>query len=257
MDIHAGLKAFADELGISEFDDAKTMDEIEALYSDIVLIIQKKNEFFDKPRVLFQREVNDLDHDVIWKHLPVCLFMSFASGNIKDKLGSLLSIVKNFLSENPSDATSEISRILTDENAQSSIEDFIEFCTNTRIAKVLNDILTNLDVSEFEGLLENPREFIEIARNPEHPIVKKFIQKFQNILKEKMERGEISQSKLQEDIEGIKAKLTGLFGNALTEALGGRGAEVPSAVLTSNSPEARRQRMLARLQRKQREKTQR
>jgi hypothetical protein len=257
MDIHAGLKAFADELGISEFDDAKTMDEIEALYSDIVLIIQKKNEFFDKPRVLFQREVNDLDHDVIWKHLPVCLFMSFASGNIKDKLGSLLSIVKNFLSENPSDATSEISRILTDENAQSSIEDFIEFCTNTRIAKVLNDILTNLDVSEFEGLLENPREFIEIARNPEHPIVKKFIQKFQNILKEKMERGEISQSKLQEDIEGIKAKLTGLFGNALTEALGGRGAEVPAAVLTSNSPEARRQRMLARLQRKQREKTQR
>jgi hypothetical protein len=257
MDIHAGLKAFADELGISEFDDEKTMEEIEAFYSDIVLIIQKKNEFFDKPRVLFQREVNDLDHDVIWKHLPVCLFMSFASGNIKDKLGSLLSIVKNFLSENPSDATSEISRILTDESAQSSIEEFIEFCTNTRIAKVLNDILTNLDVSEFEGLLENPREFIEIARNPEHPIVKKFIQKFQNILKEKMERGEISQSKLQEDIEGIKAKLTGLFGNALTEALGGRGAEVPAAVLTSNSPEARRQRMLARLQRKQREKTQR
>jgi hypothetical protein len=257
MDIHAGLKAFADELGISEFDDGKTMEEIEAFYSDIVLIIQKKNEFFDKPRVLFQIEVNDLDHDVIWKHLPVCLFMSFASGNIKDKLGSLLSIVKNFLSENPSDATSEISRILTDENAQSSIEEFIEFCTNTRIAKVLNDILTNLDVSEFEGLLENPREFIEIARNPEHPIVKKFIQKFQNILKEKMERGEISQSKLQEDIEGIKAKLTGLFGNALTEALGGRGAEVPAAVLTSNSPEARRQRMLARLQRKQREKTQR
>lgn len=257
MDIHAGLKAFADELGISEFDDAKTIGEIEALYPDVVLIIQKKDEFFDKPRVIFQREVNDLHRDVIWKHLPMSLFLSFTNGDIKDKLSSVLSIAKNFLSANPTEGTSEISRILNDESAQSSIEEFIEFCTNTRIAKVLNDILTNLDVTEFEGLLDNPREFIEIARNPEHPIVKKFIQKFQNILKEKMERGEISQSKLQEDIEGIKAKLTGLFGNALTEALGGRGADVPSAVLTSNSPEARRQRMLARLQRKQREKTQR
>jgi hypothetical protein len=184
------------------------------------------------------------------------MFFSFTSGDIKEKLGSVISIAKNYLSANPNDSTDEFSRILNDEKSQSSIQEFIDYCTNTRIAKVINDILTNLDVTEFEPLLENPREFIEIARNPEHPMVQKFIHKFQTLLKHKAERGEISQNKIQEDIEGIKAKLTSLFGKSLTDALGGRGADVPSSVLTSNTPEARRQRMIARLQRKQREKTQ-
>lgn len=257
MDIQNVLKVFAEELGISEYDIEKTIEEIEAFYPDIPSIIQKKDEFFNTERILFQQAINSLNRDVIWKHLPICMFLSFTSGNIKDKLSSILSIAKNFLSANQSEATDDISRILNDENAQSSIEEFIEFCTNTRIARVLNDILTNLDVTEFEHLLETPHEFLEIARNPEHPTVKKFIHKFQSLLKEKLERGEISQSRLQEDIEGIKAKLTSLFGSAITEALGGRGSDVPSSVLTSNTPEARRQRMIARLQRKQREKTQR
>lgn len=256
MDLSNVLKSFAQELGISEYDEVKTIQEIETFYPEIVSIVQKKDEFFNVSRVMFQQEINGINRDVIWKHLPICLFLSFTTGNFKEKLNSILAVAKNFLSSNQVEGTDEISRILNDENAQSSIEEFIEYCTNTRIAKVLNDILTNLDVTEFEHLLEKPQEFLDIARNPEHPIVQTFIRKFQSLLKQKIERGEISQQKIQEDIEGIKAKLTGIFGNAVTEALGGRRAEVPSAVLTSNTPEARRQRMIARLQRKQREKTQ-
>lgn len=256
MDLQSALKSFSNQLEISEYDEAITIQELEKLYPEIILIIQKKDEFFDNERVLFQRSLNSFDREVIWKNLPTCLFFSFTTGNFKEKLTSIISVAKNFLSSNQSEATDEISKILNDENAQSSIEEFIEFCTNTRIAKVLNDILTNLDVTEFEHLLEKPEEFIDIARNPEHPIVQKFIQKFHYLLKQKVERGEISQSRIEEDIEGIKAKLTGLFGNAITEALGGRKSEVSSSVLTSNTPEARRQRMIARLQRKQREKTQ-
>lgn len=257
MDISVLLKTFANELGIEEYDEAKTISEVETFYKDIIQIVQKNDAFLTESRVLFQRPLNTLSPEIVWKHLPMTIFVSFTTGDIREKLGSVLSIAKTFLSENPSDTTDDISRILNDENAQSSIEQFIDYCTNTRIAKVLNDILTDLDVSEFEPLLQNPSEFLEIARNPEHPIVQKFIQKFQALLKHKVECGEISQNRIQEEIEGIKAKLTSLFGSALTEALGGRRSDVSSAVLTSNTPEARRQRMIARLQRKQREKTQR
>lgn len=257
MDIQSGIKSFAKELDIAEYDEDKTIAELEAFYSDIVLIVQKNDEFFAKDRVLFQRPLNTLNRDVVWKHLPMCLFFSFTHGNFREKLDSILSIAKNFMSANPSETTDDISRILNDEKSQSSITEFIEFCSNTRIAKVLNDILTNLDVTEFEHLLEKPEEFLEIARNPEHPMVQKFVQKFQGLLKERVQRGQITQHQITADIEGIKSKLTSIFGNAITEALGGTRSEVDASVLISNSPEARRQRMLARLQRKQREKTQR
>ena len=256
MDISDVLRKFADELGIPEYNEDATTKELESLYPEIMLIVQKNEDLFTKTHTLFQLPLSEFNHDIVWKHLPVCLFVSFTSGNFRDKLDSLLSVAKNFISANPTEGTDEISRILNDENAQGSIQEFLEYCTNTRIAVVFNDILTNLDVSEFESLLENPHEFMDIARNPEHPMVQKFIHKFQTLLKQRVERGEISQSRIQEDIEGIKAKLTSIFGSALNEALGGRRSEVSSNVLVSNSPEARRQRMIARLQRKHREKTQ-
>jgi hypothetical protein len=55
-------------------------------------------------------------------------------------------------------------------------------------------------------------------------------------------------------MEAVKAKITSIFGNIFNDALGGRQTDIPSAALLGNSPEARRQRMLARLQKKQREK---
>ena len=256
MEIHDALNTFADELGIKTYDQTLTIKELEAFYVDIMSIVQKNDEFFNSSRILFQRSLNDMNREIVWKHLPACLFVSFTSGDFREKLDSIIGVVKNFLSSNQVEGSDEITRILNDENAQSSIQQFIEFCSNTRIAVVLNDILTNLDVSEFESMLQNPQEFLEIAKNPEHPMVQKFIQKFQNLLKEKVRRGEISQAQITSDIEGIKAKLTSLFGNALGEALGGRRADVSNTLLMSNSPEARRQRMLARLQRKVREKNQ-
>jgi hypothetical protein len=95
---------------------------------------------------------------------------------------------------------------------------------------------------------------MDILRNPEHPVMKKVITKIKNVIQQKMQRGEISQQMITSEVEGIKAKLQSLFGNVFNDMLGGRRADVPSTVLMSNSPEARRQRMLARLQKKQRDK---
>jgi len=248
------LKSFAEELSIVEYDIKEVSAEIEKLYPEILLIVQKNEEFFDKKYFLFNRPISVLNHEVVWNHLPMCIYTSFTTGDISEKVASLIELAKNYITANPSDKTDEISKILNDDNSQSSIKEFLDYCTNTRIAKVLNDILTNMDVSEYEYLLKAPEKFIEIARNPEHPLVQKFIHKFQTLLKERVQRGEITQNQLTQDVEGIKAKLVGLFGSALGDALGGNKSDVSSGVLLSNSPEARRQRMLARLQKKQREK---
>lgn len=248
------IKSFAEELSIVEYDIASVSAEIEKLYPEILLIVQKNEEFFDKKYFLFNRPISVLNREMIWNHLPMCIYTSFTTGDISEKVASLIELAKSYITANPSEKTDEISKILNDETSQSSIKEFLDYCTNTRIAKVLNDILTNMDVSEYEYLLKAPEKFIEIARNPEHPLVQKFIHKFQTLLKERVQRGEITQNQLTQDVEGIKAKLVGVFGSALGDALGGNKSEVSSGVLLSNSPEARRQRMLARLQKKQREK---
>ena len=84
--------------------------------------------------------------------------------------------------------------------------------------------------------------------------MKKVIGKIQGLIQEKLKRGEFTQQQLQSEIEGIKAKVVSMFGNVFNEALGGTRSELPPAVLLGNSPEARRQRMLARLQKKQRDR---
>jgi len=84
--------------------------------------------------------------------------------------------------------------------------------------------------------------------------MKRIIGRIQSKLQHKMERGEFTQQTIVREVEAIKAKIQSLFGNMFNDMLGGRRSDIPSTVLMGNSPEARRQRMLARLQKKHREK---
>jgi hypothetical protein len=96
-----------------------------------------------------------------------------------------------------------------------------------------------------------------MVRNPENPITKGVVHKVQHLLEEKLKRGSITQHQLLSEVEAIKSKLTSMFGSVIGDALGiggNKGSTANSALLMGNSPEARRQRMLARLQRKQRDK---
>jgi hypothetical protein len=117
-------------------------------------------------------------------------------------------------------------------------------------------VVEQIDITDIGLDFENPDEFVEMVKNPEHPVSAKIIARIQTIIKAKVQRGEISQRQIEAEIEQIKTKLTSIFGDMFKDAmgLGGGGAEVPPTVLMGNSPEARRQRMIARLQKKQREK---
>jgi hypothetical protein len=95
-----------------------------------------------------------------------------------------------------------------------------------------------------------------MLRNPqEHTGLNEMMEKAKTILEEKVKSGKINPNELRRDIEMIRAKFQSSFGKYLNEAiLGDDGADRTgntSQQILSNHPDARRARMLARLQKKQ------
>lgn len=253
----ADLRKEYPSIEFHESDADTNVREIEAMYPGILNLLQKNPDFFQTERILFGVNLSDLEvTDALWKNLHMCLFSSFFHGDIKQKLGTILNTVKSVWSSS-GETNSEVERILNDEKTEDYLQEMYEYATNLRSAKVIADILEEIDIESLGLSLENPMELFELVRNPENPVMKKAIESVQKILRNKMETGQISQQQLMSDVEGIKAKLQNMFGGALNDMLGGRRGETAPAIMMSNNPEARRQRMLARLQRKQREKTQR
>jgi hypothetical protein len=80
----------------------------------------------------------------------------------------------------------------------------------------------------------------------------------QEVLQEKVSTGKIDQRELVREIETLRAKFQSTFGKYMNEmVVGAQGntTGTDAKTIMSNSPDARRARMLARLQKKQREKS--
>jgi hypothetical protein len=254
------LKTSFPEIAVSEYSLEHEVAHLEdEYYPTIVKILQRDDTFFEEDRLFCGVNISDLwkrsetSHESIWKHLQICMIASFMHGDIKEKIGKLVGTFKTIWNSSGQE-NDEINRILNDEKSEDYLREILDFVTETRLAKIFMQIVEEFDISDLEINFENPQEFIDVLKNPENPIMKKVITRIQTLIQRKVERGEFTQQQLVSEIEGIKAKVTSLFGNIFNDALGGRRADVPATVLMGNSPEARRQRMLARLQRKQREK---
>lgn len=259
-DFFSYLKTVDPEFEIPTYSLDEAVTELEDGYSQHILkILQKDETFFSEDRMLcgvnLSTYVNESSRDEIWKHLQSSIFASFLHGDIKGKLTKILETAKNLWNSSGQE-NDEISRILNDENSQSHIQELIDYLSETRIAKLCMQLFEEVNFEDMANELnfENPAELIEMMKNPENPVMKRIIDRIQGKLKQKMERGEITQQIIVGEIEAIKTRIQGLFGNMFNEMLGGRRADVPATVLMGNTPEARRQRMLARLQKKQREK---
>jgi hypothetical protein len=248
-------------IDVPKFDTDEVVKEIEEnYYPSLMKILQRDDSFFDEPRILCDINISELwrtgesNREAIWKHMQMCMFSSFLHGDINEKIGTIVKTLKNMWNSSGNHDNDEITRLLNDENSEDHFKEILEYLQETRLAKIFHEIVEQLDVSELDLNFENPQQIVEMLRNPEHPNIKKVVTKVQNIIKHKMERGEFTQNMLVAEVEGIKAKIQGIFGNIFNEALGGRRGDTPAHVLMGNSPEARRQRMLARLQKKQRDK---
>jgi hypothetical protein len=251
-------KACSDVSPVLKFED--DLKILETFYPDALKILQRDDSFFsEKPRVLFNVDLSAIwardgvSKEDLWKGFQLCVLSAFLHGDIKEKIGSMIDIFKSYWTKTGTDSD-EINKILNDKASENHFKEILEFIMNTRIAKIFTEIVEKIDVKALNINVENPDELIEMIKNPEHPTIKKIITKIQNMLKDKMKRGELTQQQITAEVEAIKAKVTSIFGNIFNDAMGLNRGETPAAVLVGNSPEARRQRMLARLQKKQRDK---
>jgi hypothetical protein len=268
MEANPVFEAFYKELQSTFFENLEkstetedeTVKHIESTYYPHILKLVQRDESVFENTITFRgvnlsqlwRDRED-SHEVIWKNVLICLLASFFHGDFKQKIGTVMNAVKGMWSSS-GQQNDEISRILNDEKSEDYFKEILDYLQETRLAKIFMKLVEEIDVADLELNFENPQEVIDILRNPENPKMKKVIDRIQGMIKQKMERGEFTQQQIVSEIEGIKAKIQSLFGNVFNDMLGGRRAEVPAHVLMGNSPEARRQRMLARLQKKQRDK---
>lgn len=237
-----------------DIDVKKAVSEFEEFYPDIVKIIQKDNTFFDVDRIVFGRNLSKVDNrEVVWENLFGCMLASFLHGDIRKKTEKIIGLIKNIWNASGQE-NDEITRILNDENSESRFKELIDFILNTRMVKVCKSMLETFDFSDIELTIDDPKQIIEMIKDPENPVVKTIQKRVQTAIEERMKRGELSPQIIEQEIETIKRKVISIFGNMFNDALGGRRGDIPSAVLTGNSPEARRQRMLARMQRRLDEK---
>jgi hypothetical protein len=114
-------------------------------------------------------------------------------------------------------------------------------------------------MSDIQFDLDDPAKLLEMLRNPqEHEGLREVMDRAKSILEDKIKTGKVNQQELAKEVEMIRAKFQSSFGKYLNEALlgeetGPRTGNTAQQIL-SNHPDARRARMMARLQRKQQEK---
>uniref|UniRef100_A0A6C0JLJ8 Uncharacterized protein n=1 Tax=viral metagenome TaxID=1070528 RepID=A0A6C0JLJ8_9ZZZZ len=235
----------------------QNVEEFEAFYPSVVLIVQKDAAFFSEDRIVFGRNLSSLDEskrELIWKNMLPAMLSSFFHGDIKTKVNKISGIIKNLWNASGQE-NDAVTRILNDEASEGRFKEVLDFILNSRLVKIFTNLIESLDFADFELDIQDPAQLLELIKDPENPAIQKVINKIQNTIKEKVRRGEFNQNVISREIEAIKAKIIGLFGNVFNDALGGRRqGGAPPAVLMGNSPEARRQRMIARLQRKVQEK---
>ncbi len=196
--------------------------------------------------------------DEEWKLLQMAVLYSVLHGDPKEKFGKLLETVKGLIPGSSAQAD-EISKILDDEETQSSFQEILELLMNTRLASLIGEIASSMEASDFGIDFENPEQLLELLRNPQgSDALNDIAERAKCILEDKIKTGKINQQELVREIEMLRAKFTSTFGKYLNEMIvgdgGGGTTGNTSAQILSHSPEARRARMLARLQKKQKEK---
>lgn len=235
-----------------------TFAHIESLLLPHVLRVLQKDatlfaeiELFPGTRALWDNSEEG------WKRVQMALLYSVLRGDPKEKFKSILDALKGMLPGGNTQAD-EISAILEDEETQNSLQEFLELVMNTRLLSLVGEIAQSLEYADLGLNFEKPEELLEMLRNPaESPVLKELAERAQQLLEEKLKSGKLNQQELVREIETLRAKFQSSFGRYLNEMVTGTPGNTTgntSAAILSNSPEARRARMLARLQKKQREK---
>jgi hypothetical protein len=238
-----------------------------SLRPHVMKIIQKDNSLFEQPLEILRgvdlspmwASLDNATQDSLWKYIRLSLAFSFFGGNSDQQIQSILGIFKQMWTQHTGRDESDIDGILNDEQTQSSLQELLEVFSTSKIASLITEMIetitpeqlgvTDVNLTDLEGLTS-------LFRDPNNPIVQRATSVITQFLDTKIQSGAVTKEELVAEIEGFKARLTGSFGRLIKETMVGpqRGDQQNAQTLMSNHPDARRARMLARLQRKQREK---
>jgi len=243
-----------------KFDESEVQKFEEIFLPDVFDILNKNVSLFNKPRIVFDVNVSEIfllketEQPQIWKHLQTCIFSAFFENNVHGKIGKIINSLKTLWNES-GQSTDEIDKILNDETSQSKIEEILDYVMNSRLSSIVINLVQTIDFSEMKIEVDTVEDFMEMAKNIQNnPSFQKIAKQMRDVMQEKIKCGQISQHDIMQEVETIKVKVQEAFGNMFEEAIGGRKADVAPEVIISNSPDARRARMIARMQRKVKEK---
>ena len=195
--------------------------------------------------------------DEAWQKVRMALMYSVLNGNPKEKFAAIFEQLKGAI---PGGRQDEVMSILEDEETQNSLKEILDLVMNTRLAAVIGDLVQSIRFEDLDINMEDPDELIRLMRNPQDSdALKEIMSRAQEILKDRIASGKINQQELIREIEMLRAKMTSSFGKYMNEMVVGQREQPAtgntSRQILSNSPEARRARMMARLQRKLGEKS--
>lgn len=224
----------------------------------LLRVLQKDNTLLSEVDLFPGIKVDWVGSDEQWKKLHMALLYSVLHGDPKEKFGNLFDAIKQAIPGMGGEAsqTDEIHKILEDEETKGAMSEMLELIMSTKLVSLVGDIIGSLSLDDLNINLENPESLLEMLRNPQdHEGLKELMDRARMILEERVKSGKINPNDLRRDIEMIRAKFQSSFGKYLNEAiLGDDGAERTgntSQQILSNHPDARRARMIARLQKKQ------
>jgi hypothetical protein len=221
-------------------------------------IIQKDASIFSVPRFFLRgidfsdlmRTDNERIKEKLWTHIRILLLCSYMGADIMSTIRDLIS---KFTGKEPS---SEVDEILKEDKTQSGIAELMDTLKDTRIFKLGMEVMENLNIEKL-GLSDidftNVEELISMVKNPEHPVTKKAISSVRGLIEQKMRMGSLRREDFIAEVEMLKEKFKHSIGRLVGQEFFGDTHDRPThsaQTVLSNHPDARRARMLARLQRK-------
>ena len=250
----------------AEIDFKSEVERFKILLQPIFMqVVKKDDKIFAEPQMFLRgidfsvlmKDATEKQKETLWTYTRMFLVCSYLGSDIMETVKNMWSKVSGQAS------TDEVDEILKDETTQTGIQDLLETLKDTRIFKLGMEVMENINVeslglgdidfSDIGGLLE-------MVKNPQHPVTKKAVAAVQKIIEQKMRTGSLKKEDFIREIEMLKEKFTHslgrlfkkeFFGETAAAGAGGGDRPTPTAAdLMSNHPEARRARMLARLQRK-------
>jgi hypothetical protein len=258
------LQHFKERMSDTKF--PKASDDLFAhiekeLLPHLMKIVKKDNTLFTDvdtaPELFPGIRVKWDGSDEAWQKVRMALMYAVLHGDPKEKFGAIFEQLKSAIPGNRQD---EVTGILEDEETQNSLKEMLDLVMNTRLASVIGDLVQSIKFEDLDINLEDPDELIRLMQNPkDSDAIKEIMSRAQEILKDRIETGKINQQELIREIEMLRAKMTSTFGKYMNEMVVGQREQPAtgntSRQILSNSPEARRARMMARLQRKLGEKS--